>query len=145
MSNLELKIQFLKNKEKIFDTELIQDNFDSDFKSKISKIMTSFSTAYNDLISMTEAKEALMAEKLLLSNEINDLESYFDKQLGQIFATIQFTGEGFKCFSKSQLSYIFFNMVKTNVIINEEDFLLMYLKNIAYINAKDLMLSLIHI
>ena len=111
--------------------------YSADFNSKIAPVVTKFSTVYGLLAKEIEEKIILTKDKLMLSQKILDLEEYFDTILGAVFAHVQ-NQDGFEtCFTLSQLSYIFFNMAKTNVIIKVRSFVTAFLMHLPYIRSKE--------
>lgn len=76
--------------------------------------------------------------KLTLAKNIRFLEGKVDSKLGEMFALINRTTNLKKCFSFTNLSYYLFNMVKTNIIINEKLFFKSYTDKMAENNPNDL-------
>jgi hypothetical protein len=136
IEGLQKKIKLLDTKAEIFDTRLIT-GYSDDFNKKILSIMEEFKLGYNAIKKVSDEKLDAMILKIKLSVKIDELEKFFDIELGQIFAEIQNMDNGMRCFTKSQLSYIFFGMVKTNTIIKENDFLFSFLTKIPYLMAKE--------
>ena len=112
-------------------------NPDSDFNklsSQLTKAQTfiksQLSENVNNVIQNT-------ADQLFIIAKIEDLEKDLDEKLGYIFAEI-FEMEGNRrCFTISQVSYFFFSMFKTNTISNQHRFLINFLSNIKFSQAKE--------
>lgn len=136
IENLQKKINLLETRAKIFDTSQVG-GLSDEFRNKMVEVMERYKIMYNHMKKLTDLKLARMQKKIELSEQIEEFERYFDIELGKIFATVQRMEEGQKCFTKSQISYIFFTMVKTNVIIMEKEFLDAFLKNVSYVAAKE--------
>jgi hypothetical protein len=77
-----------------------------------------------------EKKNQIIAERAFRMNQINDLESQIDKALGYFFGSIYELNSGLKCFLNSELSFFFFNMFKTNFVVDEISFMKSFLETI---------------
>ena len=68
--------------------------------------------------------------KVGLEREISRLETLVDRGLAKVLAGVYRLSNGMLCFSDSQLSYYFFNMIKTNIVVDEPEFLSLFLDSI---------------
>ena len=136
IDNLDKKIYILDH-----NSELLDDDFQFDknknFLKMAGPIITKYKTEYDRLKHYNKKKRDLLSERLEYAKEITEKEEFLDQALGLIFAQIQTIEGDFKCFTKAQLSYIIFTMVKTNMIIHEEVFLESFFQNIPYILSKE--------
>lgn len=83
-----------------------------------------------------ETKKSLVGQMYLVG-KIEDFEKELDEILGEVFGEI-FEIEGDKrCFSVPQISYLFFNMFKTNIVSNQHRFLIIFLNHIRFNQAKE--------
>ena len=136
IENQQKKINLLDTKAAIFNTSKA-DALSMEFKTKMVDVMERYKIIFHQMKALTDLKLQRMREKIELSERIDEYEKYFDVELGKIFAVVQVMADGRGCFTKAQLSYIFFAMVKTNVIIKEKEFLDSFLSSLPYIVAKD--------
>lgn len=79
-------------------------------------------------------------QKVALEEKIATLETIIDKGLAMLFASVYSLSNSMTCFTDSQLSYHFFNMIKTNIVINEIEFLLVFFNSIEPRYAKALII-----
>lgn len=69
-------------------------------------------------------------------NQINALETQVDKAIAYLFASIFRLNSGLKCFLDSELSFFFFNMFKTNFIVDDVQFMKTFLELIEPVQAR---------
>jgi uncharacterized protein (UPF0335 family) len=92
---------------------------------------------FRGVISGVLRKKKVEMKKLQV---IFDLETQVDETLGKLFGKVYWLKNGLKCFTSSGLSYYFFNMFKTNFIINDSAFYKSFLKTIQPNEARSFML-----
>lgn len=80
------------------------------------------------------------AKQLYLIATIEDHEKELDEIFGQVFAEIFEMEDGMRCFSMSQLSYLFFNLFKTNTVSNQHRFLIVFLGHLPFSHAQEFIL-----
>lgn len=80
------------------------------------------------------------AKQLYLIARIEDHEKELDEILGHLFSEIFEMEDGMRCFSLSQLSYLFFNLFKTNTVSNQHRFLIVFLSRIQFSHAREFIL-----
>lgn len=136
IDHLEDKIMLLEKNAEIFSTEGTED-LSPKFQTKIVDVMEKYKNKYEEMRALAGQKMGRMQTKLRLVHEIEEHEQFLDKELGRVFAEVQMMDGGIRCFTKAQLSYIFFTMVKMNAIIKEADFLEAFLGKLPYVEAKD--------
>lgn len=78
-----------------------------------------------------------ISDQLYLVSQIEDLERELDELLGNIFSEIFEMENRQRCFTISQLSYLFFSMFKTNIIANQHRFMIKFLSSIRFTQAKE--------
>jgi hypothetical protein len=71
-------------------------------------------------------------KQLAMIENITTLESKVDREQAKIFAYLNNNIDMFKCFSKQDLSFMFFKMIKTNMVVDEEAFINTFLKQLNY-------------
>jgi hypothetical protein len=81
-------------------------------------------------------KRRKIVGKIQLIDDILNNENIIDSFLGIEFAHLQNNENEFKCFSLSELSFVLFTMMKTNIIINEKLFLTEFLNQLNDDDAK---------
>lgn len=104
--------------------------------SENEKNMTSSQNFVVQFKSVATMFKNLQKKELNYLNEIYKLEVEVDKTVGKIFASIFILKNGLQCFTASELSYYFFNMFKTNFIIDETTFMQSFLKSLSPANAR---------
>lgn len=82
----------------------------------------------------------LMLKQLMRIHNINTIESKMDRELAKVLAYINNHIGMFRCFSKQDLSFMFFKMIKTNMVIFEKDFVNTFLKQLDYRRQKEFIL-----
>ena len=133
---LQEKLIALAARKQTFDRASTR-QFTGEFKQLILPIMDEFYTLYSKLELEVNSRVNSLSEKLRLSTAIVEIEEALDTAFGAILARAQNQAAGATCFTMAQLSYIIFNMVKTNVIIREKAFLEAFLANQSYLRAKE--------
>lgn len=94
-------------------------------------------TKYFGFLEKQIAKQIyLLGKKLEITDQINEIELYIDEKLGKVFAEVQMLNQGYSCFTKAQISYGIFAMMKTNIIIKDTQFLTTFLQTLDYAFAK---------
>ena len=68
-------------------------------------------------------------KQLHLVQNIRKLESKIDREMAKLFAFINTKMGMFKCFTRKDLVFLIFKMVKTNMIIDEKSFMNSFLKS----------------
>ena len=71
---------------------------------------------------------AVLLKQLSLHKNIKQMEAKVDREFAKFFAYLYGKMRDFRCFSKKELSFVFFSMIKTNMIVYEEDFMNTFLK-----------------
>ena len=134
---LKTNIDFLENKSQIyFEEDLESKNLFSDDKEFL-KLFNMYKQTYQNQQEKVQEQLEMMKEKQRLILIINEKEQIVDQVLGKMFGRTQIFGDSVKCFTRARLSYIFFSLVKINVIIKEKHFLRSYLQELDYLIAKD--------
>ena len=87
---------------------------------------------FGDAVAHVDSFLVRYLKQLALVENINKLESKVDRELAKVFAYLNNNIDMFKCFSKQDLAFMFFKMIKTNMIVNERDFINTYLKQLNY-------------
>ena len=113
--------------------EILNTNIKVTTKASVDKSLKKFDplTRLNQRINVSlipyinklNEKIAFLKDKINLEEKIYLAETLIDKFLGNLFGLIYKLPNNLRCFTDSQLSYYFFNMLKTNIIVNEFDFL----------------------
>ena len=121
----------------VFD---VGESYSSKFKKKHPEFRASLREAveYSKSIASNILYSVLNLEKqLFLMAKIEDREKALDEHLGRTFAEIYELEGGFRCFSLPQISYFFFNMFKTNVVVNQHRFLFVFLSHLGFSRVKE--------
>jgi hypothetical protein len=146
--NLKGKLEQLKKIRTFTGTRAPDPTFDD-------RTRVDFKTEYNDYLdrldniqyilqfSLQEDVDEVMKKvvsQMVVVGDIENTERELDELLGSIFAEI-FEMEGnTRCFTIPQLSYLFFNMFKSNTIANQHRFLIIFLNQLNFTHVKEFVL-----
>jgi hypothetical protein len=81
-----------------------------------------------------------VSKQLYYMAKIEDREKIIDEFLGSVFAEIYELEGGYRCFAIPEISYFFFNMFKTNIIVNQHRFLNKFLSHLPFEQVKEFVL-----
>jgi hypothetical protein len=137
IENLEKKISLIKNKEELFNESVVGDNSSKVMKEKFKPILSVMGMSFQLLRKKCENRLVWMKEKLEMTREIMLYEGRIDQYLGKFFARMQSMPHGYRCFTKSQLSYSFFSLIKGNMVVQEKIFLKSFFMHVPYLYAKE--------
>ena len=137
VENLERKMHILETRSQILDPTIIDDNSSSIMKDGVKIVIEKMVAAYRVLEDHSAEMLTWMKGKLTLTREIQQLEARIDRRLGDLFGSLQHMADGYRCFKKSEISYIIFSLVKGNMIINEKEFLIAFFENLPYLYKKE--------
>ena len=99
------------------------------FKKKIQGIISEYKPEEFKKLKIYQMNYLLYTlRQLALVSNIQKLEAKVDRELAKVFAFLHNHMGIYKCLSKKDLAFLFFNMIKTNHIVSEKDFLNTYLK-----------------
>ena len=104
--------------------------------SEDQETLISTSNFVRDLRDFWKKKNSQIEDTQRRMNQINALETQVDKAIAYLFASIFRLNSGLKCFLDSELSFFFFNMFKTNFIVDDVQFMKTFLELIEPVQAR---------
>jgi hypothetical protein len=137
IDSLQRKIELLESWETLFTSTPFNDASSPLLKRELQPVFKILVDSYASLKKKSQDKIKWMQKKQSLTQENDSLETQLDGYLGKLFWRLQNMRNGYRCFTKSELSYVFFALVKGNMVIKEKAFLESFLNNQPYLYAKE--------
>lgn len=97
----------------------------------INDIFKNSAISQNAITNLTQRLDELQ-EQLKLIEIIENEESKIDAYLGKIFRILLTEMGDFTCFSKVEVTYIIFMMIKTNIVIDSNRFFMAFFNGMSY-------------